>query len=279
VLNFVFLILFIADISGAGEYKTQQARSPEFSNLFKEQLEATAAIIQEFQFHQIPGSFNSSYRTCRPSGFLNDVLWSNCSGVLVSEDLVLTAAHCANQTNCADLTFAFDFLSNQDVEKIQRDDRKQYKCKQIVYSRYSQDKSTPFDLALVQLDRRVLDRKPVKLQSTELRVGEKVFALGHPLGSPLKIQEGFVPTTWSNKTSHQKISMAAHAGLSGSGVYNKKGEILGLLVRGGPTFEHDGICTREIKCDDEGCPWADLQVIPTFKSLYFEKTKPVSSEE
>ena len=261
MLKLFTILFFLTSFCQASEYKMHSAA--QFSKLFQQQVRATVAIVGGFQLYQNPDYFSSSYRTCTTSEFSNDVLWSTCSGVLVAEDLVLTAAHCANQANCADLTFAFDYLSNQDVEKIQRDDRKQYKCKRLIYSHYNTNKNNPYDLALVQLDRRVLDRKSVRLKSDKLLAGEKIFAVGHPLGAPLKIQEGFVPKTVVSKASHQKISMAAHAGLSGSGMYNKKGELLGILVRGGPTFEHDGICSREIKCEEGSCPWAEFQKIPT----------------
>jgi serine protease Do len=138
------------------------------------------------------------------------------SGVLVREDLVLTAAH---------------VVGNAERIMVQFYDGESMEAKTVRISRVA-------DVALVQLS-----RKPAKPQvavlgnSDDVRIGDEVFVVGAPLGLPYSLSRGVI----SGKHEEQNLSndgksmeffqtdAAINTGNSGGPMFNYNGEVIGIV--------------------------------------------------
>ncbi len=189
-----------------------------------------------------------------------------CSGFLVAPDLIVTAGHCMvntgesrNETEhyCKAFSWLFDyhvaFDGKINTESIPAANL--YKCKQVIYA--VKDERAPYrDYALVQLDRPVLGRTPLKLGSTALRTGEQVSMIGYPLGVPAK-RSAPAGVLLNNPSRESFItSLDALEGNSGSAVFNAKQEVVGILVGGTPSLSfvpaRQRNCEIYNKCSDAG---------------------------
>jgi hypothetical protein len=118
------------------------------------------------------------------------------------------------------------------------------------------DGIAPFrDFALVQLDRPAKGRTPLKLASGR----EKALPLsmiGFPLGMPSKYSSG--AKVLLDDASRQSFitNLDAFEGNSGSPVFNRQMEVVGILVAGTPapsTIEDNSeSCERYNFCDENG---------------------------
>ncbi len=93
------------------------------------------------------------------------------------------------------------------------------------------------DLAILKIDAK--DLVPVHRTTKEIEVGEKVFAIGSPLGYENTISEGIISgRRRAEDTTMQMLQITApfSAGSSGGAVVNEKGALIGIStmnVRGG----------------------------------------------
>lgn len=208
-----------------------------------------------------------------------------CSGFLVAPDLIVTAGHCMvntgesrNETknHCEAFSWLFDF--NVDVNgQINTDNvpaANLYKCKQVVFA--VKDERAPFrDYALVQLDRPVLGRTPLKLASAPIPAGSLLSMIGYPLGTPAK--RSAPAAILRNNPAHQVLitSLDAMEGNSGSAVLNAKNEVVGILIGGTPSQgfvpARNRACEIYNKCSDVGTncllPDTDTSVFPGYQRV------------
>jgi hypothetical protein len=146
-----------------------------------------------------------------------------------------------------------------------------YNCEKIV-TRSRRDTFFKFaDFAIIQLDRPVNDRTPLKVRlHGRVKKGTELVLLGHPSGLPLKYDaNGRVTHHWNKfekenlksrvKTFFQRANyftanVDSFAGNSGSPLINKKtGEVEGILILGADdyTFDFSRGCTVTKKYLDE----------------------------
>lgn len=187
-----------------------------------------------------------------------------CTGYLIAPDLLLTAGHCATheatrirrepKLYCESYAWVFDYYRSASPILARKDSV--YNCKKILFAVFD-GPSGARDFALIQLDRPVRSRKPLKMAQAEPSLNDSVYMLGHPMGLPMKYADQARITHLNPQDAYSLYTnLDAQAGNSGSPVFNRRNEVIGTLVGGLPnevTFENKVAgCERYNYCDENG---------------------------
>jgi len=208
-------------------------------------------------------TLKGAYGLCDGERFAEQPAGADCSATLIDEDLVLTAGHCFEDGQRCDVyAYAFDYFYREEGKLETMTAADVYGCRDILVRRVSARSSvSQIDYAIVQLDRPALaPRKPATLSKGVLTRGEPVVALGFTSGVPAKIDTGAeIIDPRSGSLDYFKLNSDTFAGSSGSGLFDTKGELVGVLVRGGEDYVDDlergcKVATR-VATGEDGSPW------------------------
>lgn len=213
---------------------------------------------------------------------------SDCSGFLVGEDLLLTAGHCMKEQGaCENKVWVFDYRVDKVVSQTLEIGLKTYQalsfkkkniytCQKVLSTLYSTDAADPYyltDYALIQLDRKVEDRTPLKYRG-EGKVDNKstLAALGHPVGAfQILAAKGRIRD--NSRPFSFNTNLDTFQGNSGSPVFDRQtGLVEGILTRGdrdflaAHTFSGER-CTAVKVCVNSGCEGDEVNRIPQIEEL------------
>ncbi len=168
---------------------------------------------------------------CADTKFAGQPHLANCSASLIAPDIILTAAHCVKDVKkgCGDFKIVFDYALGEDLNIIKNE--QVYECEKVLYHNFDPTMQAD-DIALVRLDRKVTDRKPVKVSKELLKLNEELTMIGYPLGLPQKTDEEGRTTNVDIINKSFKHNIDTFSCNSGGPIFNKKGEQVGVLVRG-----------------------------------------------
>jgi V8-like Glu-specific endopeptidase len=199
-------------------------------------------------------------KVCSSEKFSNQKLLTNCSGFLIGEDTLVTAGHCMSDhvipQACKNFTWVFglhmessSYINLRDIpmENV-------YACKKIKKVIFSQEQ----DFAVIQLDRKVTGRTPLKYRkSGKVSNNTELLVIGHPSMLPTKVARG--GKVVSNEDKFQiRASLDTFQGNSGSAVFDAKTGLLeGILVNGKtdyvPSLSWDKTSCKIVnKCNQKG---------------------------
>lgn len=201
-------------------------------------LQASQDSAFEVDFLKI--SLGNRMNMCRGQRFSEQNTLPDCSGFLVGKDILVTAGHCMDSKyDCSHYKWVFGF--ENDTEFLTKDQI--YSCKSILSQRASYNfLGYAKDYAVIQLDREVVDRKPLEFRTKgKIKRGTEVVLIGHPSGLPLKTSDDAkVSKTWGLTFM---TNLDAFGGNSGSPVFNKKtGLVEGILIQGAQDYKRIGSC-------------------------------------
>ncbi len=235
--------------------------------LYKKLAASTAAMIPANVVQDLTngrsafrtGTLRTDMHVCADERFANQITPAMCSGFLVGKDILVTAGHCiTDAADCHNNRWVFDFRQDMIGRLASVPNTGVYKCSRVI-SR-ALDKLTKLDYAMIQLDRPVTDREPLKVRREgAVKLGEKLVVIGHPSGLPTKVSDGaFVRNTLHG--TFFKANLDTFGGNSGSAVFNAvTGEVEGILVRGANDYKLDRNqgCYRVHGCGMLGCRGED----------------------
>ncbi len=225
-----------------------QALSGSVVSLWKS---SSVETLNPGEVHLKTVNFGDRLNLCPGEKFREQPIGAFCSGSLVGPDLIMTAGHCIKtEAQCKDTKFVFGYRINRAGEEAVTTlpAGEVYSCGRIV-KRFRAGEPTPenpagqglgADFALVQLDREVSGHRPLQInRDDDLKAGDPVFVIGHPVGLPLKVAGDATVRDYS-RDGYFVTDLDTFGGNSGSPVFNSRTKkIEGILVRGDNDFLED----------------------------------------
>lgn len=237
----ILLLLLVPSIAFAGIFgaDTRHEAQRDGDNEVALRARSVPALVRKSMLNlRADGDFDAKPYTGERMGFCSDAKFAdqpflaNCSSTLIGEDLVLTAAHCIQESmgvGCDDYRVVFDFAVGENLEVIAKE--KVYNCKEVLYYKFDQTLQSD-DIAVIRLDRKVTDREVIPVATRQPRIGEELTMIGYPLGLPQKaVSDGRVSSNDAQNVSF-KHNLDTFSCNSGGPIFAPSGAVLGVLVRG-----------------------------------------------
>lgn len=188
------------------------------------------------------------------------VAGSMCTGFLVKEDVIATAAHFANESNVKALRFVFGYQLEEPYAQVDKFSNKNiYKGVDII-GRFLNRSGTVSDWALVRLDRNVEGQRVASLSKKEIFCDQPIYVIGHPMGLALKYAPGACVS--SVEETYFSADLDVYSDNAGSPIFDSDThEVIGIVVYGYRSdFRWTGKCwtsiiypTRDIYSGGAGC--------------------------
>ena len=181
-------------------------------------------------------SLGELHGLCPDELFVDQPAAAVCSGVLIDDDLVLTAGHCIDsRMPCDGYAYVFNYHLDDPTHLAVIRDEDVYSCARVVSDgRPLLGDYTP-DFAVVQLDRPVEGAHVPALvrPATPLDQGESLAMIGFGSGLPAKIDTGgSVADPRADQLDYFVANVDAFQGHSGSATFDSENRLAGILIGG-----------------------------------------------
>jgi V8-like Glu-specific endopeptidase len=205
---------------------------------------------------------------CRDERFAQQSSIGFCTGFLISDRLLVSAGHCGIATGSSsdpeqgfcnsEISWYFGYnISKYSTQKphLNINADQLYSCKRLIRIENTGTTNNPeTDFALIELDRSVSVATPLQIANKSVRVQDRVFTIGHPMGMPAKYS-GSAAVLQNENPFYFEANLDTQSGNSGGPVFDSENKVVGILVGGYPedlAKDKKDVCSRFNRCDDSG---------------------------
>ncbi|MEW5702569.1 MAG: trypsin-like peptidase domain-containing protein [Candidatus Zixiibacteriota bacterium] len=241
--------------------------------------QATCAVVEiteitdngngTYTLSTVPWTSQNGFPLCAGERFVGQLQIGFCTGFLVGPDLLATAGHCVNASDCSITAFVFGFdqidSTTPPLTVVSADNV--YFCDGIVDRIQSGD----LDHCILQLDRPVVGRSPLPIRRAgSVTDGDPLVVVGHGIVLPTKAANGANVQNANGTIPWFQANLDTYGGNSGSPVVNSdNGTVEGILVRGAPDWTTSDGCTRSNVVPNSGNPGPGLPFEEVSKTTTF----------
>lgn len=203
---------------------------------------------------------------CADEPFRSQPTIAFCSGFLVDPSIVVTAAHCVDESDLDDVRFVFGYeMSDATTAETTISSRRLHHPTRIL-GRAIGNEGT--DWCVIQLAGPVLDHPHVRVRRHGAVPDDAdVHVIGHPSGLPKKVA-GDAVVRDNSSARFFVANLDTYGGNSGSPVFNSgTHRVEGILVRGETDYVSVDGCVRSNVCPADGCRGEDVTRSTEFADL------------
>ncbi|MCT4643010.1 MAG: serine protease [Bacteriovoracaceae bacterium] len=187
---------------------------------------------------------------------------SDCTGFMIADDIMLTAAHCIQEKEgtvhlentplCKDSlwVFNYEYSKKEKINLTAIPAKNIYECSRVLYGHLDYQK----DFAIIKLKRKVAHTYITKLSYDFNYLNKtELYNISHPSGLPKKYIKGAKILKTSENFFMANVD--TYGGSSGSPIFSKKNhDVLGLLFAGKQDYVYNVTkgCFESNKCNNQG---------------------------
>lgn len=219
-------------------------------------------------FNLLTIPFYEKVNLCKGEKFSQQPVVAYCSGFAVAKNLIITAGHCIKtQEDLQSTRFIFDYKAMDSLNiKTTFDSKLILTGKRIISTVLDVEKG--IDYAVIEVNETIPSNRILIVNGdSKMRVQQKIYVIGHPVGLPQKISGGAY-VGGNDHPQYYTANLDTYGGNSGSPVFDATThKVEGILVRGETDFIKVGTCRISNPCPDIGCNGEDVSRTSQFYSI------------
>ncbi|MCP4146151.1 MAG: trypsin-like peptidase domain-containing protein [bacterium] len=206
----------------------------------KKNARCTAAIVKANSLEHMKNgtstlrvkNYGKAFNLCNSEPFRHQPVAAGqmCSGILVKDDIIATAGHCAYERNVTNLRILFGYkMAGPSTPVTQVPNENIYRGVELIRRTYERDSGS--DWALIRLDRKVEGQEVAVLSNREIAGEKPVYITGYPVGLPLKYSPG--ASVCAISKAYFSADLNVYCSSSGSPVFDSENhDVIGIVARG-----------------------------------------------